>query len=47
MTDELSKVLECIYFGDTCDGNSDIKTCNINFTLSDFNGQAAIPTEII
>ena len=42
---ELNKILEYIYFDDTCDANDDIKTCNINFVIKEFNGQTTIPTD--
>lgn len=44
-SDESSKTLEYIYFGNTCDENNNIRTCNINFFIQDFNGQATIPTD--
>ena len=42
---ELNKILEYIYFDDTCDANDDIKTFNINFVIKEFNGQTTIPTD--
>ena len=41
---ELNKILECIYFDDTCDENDDIET-SINFVIKEFNGQTTIPTD--
>ena len=41
---ELNKILEYIYFDDTCDANDDIET-SINFVIKEINGQTPIPTD--